>query len=77
MSLSVEERLVAAARERIGKHLNKLYEELGHPSRIKEDPAVTGFECAKYIWQINGLKEALRHLKDADDELNGRARKKD
>lgn len=77
MNVSLEERLVQLARKRITDQLDELYRNLGDPSRIKADPAATGHECSKYIWQIFGLKAALVHIQDANDELNGRSRKKD
>jgi hypothetical protein len=44
---------------------------------IRDDAAATGMNCAKYMGLIGGIEQARQLLQALDQELTGRAPKKE
>lgn len=62
---------------RITEDLNRAHTELGNGSQIvADDASATGMKCAKHMGIILGLKSALTHIEQVNDEMNGKGDKK-
>ena len=60
------------------KAADQLRADLGSGSQmIRDDAAATGMNCVKYIGLIGGLEQARKLLAQLDEELTGRAPKKE
>ncbi len=73
-----ESRVISMLREKLHEDLNETHNVLGNGTQIlREDAASTGMNCAKLIGQIAGLKLALQRLKDTEEDLTHKPKKKE
>jgi hypothetical protein len=63
---------------RLTQDLQDAHTDLGSGSQIvRDDAAATGMACAKYMGLIDGFKTALVRIKQVNDELTGKTKRKD
>ena len=72
-----ESRFISNVTERIAQQISDLHTELGSGSAvIANDAAATGMKCVRIIGKIEGLKAALIHIKQIEEEMSGKSEKK-
>lgn len=72
-----DSRFVANLHALIAEDLQRLHTELGNGSQmIADDAAASGMRCARQIGVIAGLKAALGHIQQINDEMSGKSDKK-
>lgn len=60
-------------RERLVEDLQAAHEHLGSGKQIvPDDAAATGMRCVKWMGLIEGLTAAMTHIKQINDEMNGK-----
>ena len=71
--MSYEIRVLANLRQRIIEDINTKHTELGSGALIVADDATsTGMKCTRHIGAIAGLKAALSHIQEVEDEMSGK-----
>jgi hypothetical protein len=72
-----ESRFISNVTERIAQQISDLHTELGNGSAVlSNDAAATGMKCIRIIGKIEGLKSALIHIKQIEEEMSGKGEKR-
>lgn len=70
-----ERRFLAELQQRIHDDLTRLHAELGDGKLLANEPGQTGIQYARHVGKIAGLRAALTHVRQIDDDLSGRKEK--
>lgn len=66
------DRFLANLRQRVIDDLSNRHGELGTGSVIGDDASATGMKYAKVVGIITGLKAALSHIDQIEDDMSGK-----
>lgn len=75
--MSYEIRLLSNLRQRIIADINDKHTELGSGALVVADDAVaSGMRFTRHVGTIAGLKAALSHIQEVEDEMSGKVKVK-
>ena len=72
-----EARFVSNLRAAIADQLTTLHTELGSGTLIMKDETSTALKCVRHMGVIAGLRSALEMIKQVEEEMSGKTKKKD
>lgn len=68
-----ESRIIERLRQRLHEDRERKRDEMGNGSQmVADDAAATGMRCAKVMGHIQGLTDAINHIRAIEEELSGK-----